>query len=202
MKSCFYLYTESGADTSSQSSRQLHANDRTEPFLWSYWAWRVVLSVPLDPVELPRRPGIRLCVLSAHRQPHRVPLANVAANHALVGDVLPHLALQVRLDPQPAQRIHPLRLLSREWRGRRVELRKVRPGTRESLQWRRWRGRLECRRGERRAWRDGGCGGRGEESGNGGQLRRVELAHATGVVDLQAGTDAAGGVATDPIEVG
>ena len=131
-----------------------------------------------------------------------MPLANIAANHALVSDVLPHLALQVRLNPQPAQRVHPLRLLSWEWRGRRVELREVRPGARQSLQRRRRRGRLECRRGERRAWWDGGRGGRGEEGGNGGQLRRVELAHATGVVDLQAGADAAGGVATDPVKVG
>jgi hypothetical protein len=157
--------------------------------------------VPLDPVELPRRPGIRLCVLSAHRQTHRVSLADIAANHALVGDVLPHLALQVSLDPQPAQRIHPLRPLLRErWRWR-IEPRKVHPRAWQSLQRRRWRGRLERGRGEWRTRGDGGRGRRGKESSDGGQLRRGELAHATGVVDLEAGADAAGCEATDPVEV-
>ena len=128
-------------------------------------------------------------------------LADIATNHALVGNVLPHLAFQVRLNPQPTQRIHTARLLSREWRRRRVEFREVGPCARQSLQRSRRRGRLECRRGEWRAWGDGGRGGRGEEGGNGGQLCCGELAHATGVVDLQAGTDATGGVATDPVEV-
>ena len=50
-----------------QPSGQLYAYDRTGPVFWSYWALRVVLSVPLDPVELPRRPSISLSVLSAHR---------------------------------------------------------------------------------------------------------------------------------------
>ena len=61
---------------------------------------------------------------------------------------------------------------------------------------------MECRCGEWRARGSRGRGRRGEEGGNGGQLCCGELAHATGVVDLQAGADAAGSVATDPIKVG
>ena len=163
--------------------------------------WRVVLTVPFDPVELPCRLRIRLCVLSAHGQTHRVSLANITADHALVGDILPHLPLQVRLDPQPAQRIHPFRPLLRKRRRRRIEPREVRPCARQSLQRRRRRGRLESGRGEWGTRGNGGRGRRGEESGDGGQLRRGELAHATGVVDLQTGADAAGRIATDPVEV-
>jgi len=57
----------------------------------------------------------------------------VAAHHALVRDILLHLALQVHLDLQPTQQIHPLRLLSWQRRGRRFELGEVRPRTWERL---------------------------------------------------------------------
>ena len=84
-----------------------------------------VLSMPLDPVQLPRRPCVRLRVLPAYRQTHRVSPADVTPNHPLVSNVLPHLALQVRLYLQPAQRVRALSFDSRKRRRRRVELRQV-----------------------------------------------------------------------------
>ena len=50
------------------------------------------LVVPLDPVELPRRPRVALRVLAPDGQVHRVPPSDVAADHALVRDVLAHLS--------------------------------------------------------------------------------------------------------------
>ena len=157
--------------------------------------------MPLHPVEFPRRPGISLRILSTHGESHRVSLADVTANHTLVRDVLPHFALQIRLDPQPAQWVRSLRPRLLEWWRRCIESREVRPRAWQSLQRRRQRGRLERGRGKWRARGDGGRGRRRKEGRNGSQLRRGEVAYTTGVVDLQAGADAAGRVATDPIEV-
>ena len=101
--------------------------------------------MPFDPVKLPRRPRIRLRILPAHRQTHRVPLADITANHSLVRNILAHLALQIRFYPQPAQRVHALRFNPREWRRRRVDLREVRACAGQILEGRR-----------------GGCGLEGE----------------------------------------
>src|ERR1700760_1132636 len=84
-----------------------------------------ILPMPLDSVELPRRLCIRLSVLPADGQTHRMPPADVAPDHPLVGNVLPHLAFQVRLYPQPTERICALGFHPWEWRGRRVKLREV-----------------------------------------------------------------------------
>ena len=46
--------------------------------------------MPLDPVKLPRRPRIHLRILPAHRQTHRVPLADITPNHLLVRNNLVH----------------------------------------------------------------------------------------------------------------
>ena len=101
------------------------------------------LPMPLHSVELPRRPCIRLRVLSAHREAHRVPLADVTPDHSLVRNILPHLALQVCLYPQPAQRVQPLRFGPWEGRGWRIELRKVGACPGQILEGRRWGRRLE-----------------------------------------------------------
>jgi hypothetical protein len=81
--------------------------------------------MPLDSVELPRRLRIRLRVLTADWQTHRVPPADVAPDHPLVSNVLPHLAFQVRLYPQPTEWVCALGFDPWEWRRRRVELREV-----------------------------------------------------------------------------
>jgi hypothetical protein len=111
--------------------------------------------MPLDPVKLSRRPRIRLRVLPAHRQTHRLPLADITPDHPLVRNILAHLALQVRFYPQPPQRVHALRFDPREGRRRRVDLREIRP-----------------------------CAGQIMEGGYGCHLGCGELADAAGVVDL------------------
>jgi hypothetical protein len=50
--------------------------------------------------------------------------------------------------------------------------------------------------------RDGQGGRRGEEGGDGCDLRWGELANVAGVADLEAGTDATGGVVAYSIEMG
>jgi hypothetical protein len=81
--------------------------------------------MPLDPVKLRRRPHIRLRVLPApvHSPADpSVPLADITPDHPLVRNILAHLALQVRFDPQPAQQVRALRFDPlEEWR-RYVEL--------------------------------------------------------------------------------
>jgi hypothetical protein len=81
--------------------------------------------MPLDPVEFSRRLCVRLRVLPANRQTHRMSLTNVAPDHALMSNILPHLAFQVRLYLQPAEWVRALGFDSWEWRRGCVELRKV-----------------------------------------------------------------------------
>ena len=81
--------------------------------------------MPLDSVELPRRLCVRLRVLPTYRQTHRMPPADVTPNHPLVSNVLPHLAFQVRLYPQPAERVRTLSFDPWKRRRGRVELREV-----------------------------------------------------------------------------
>ena len=166
------------------------------------WPTHQALPMPLHSVELPRRPCIRLRVLSAHRETHRVPLADVAPDHSLVRNILPHLALQVCLDPQPAQRVHPLRFGPWERRGWRVELRKVGACAGQILEGRGWGRRLEGEGCERPTCGDGRGGGRGEEGCDGCHLRCGEMTNAAGVVYLEAGANTAGRVATYPVEMG
>jgi hypothetical protein len=140
--------------------------------------------MPLDPVKFPGRPRIRLRVLPAHRQTHRVPLADITPDHPLVPNILAHLALQVSFYPQPAQRVHALRFDSREGRGWRVDLREVRPCAWQILEGRRGGRRPEGEGGQRRAWGYRGGGGGRKECGYGCHLGCGELADAAGVVDL------------------
>ena len=146
------------------------------------------LVVPLDPVELPRRPRVALRVLAPDGQVHRVPPSDVAADHTLVRDVLPHLPAQVRLDLDFAQAVDGSRgrLLRRRCRpwgrlpncGRDV----VRCGQRV--------------RGDRRGVRGGG-----KEGGEGRDLGLVEIADSAAVVDLHARAEAEGGRLPDAVEV-
>lgn len=155
----------------------------------------------LDSIQLPSRPSIRLRILPAHWKTHRMPLPDIAPDHPLVRDILPHLSLQVRFDPQPTQRVRTFCFVPREWRGRHVQFFEVRAYARQALERRRrWWGWLECGRREGRAGRDGRGGRRREEGGDGGHLCRRQLADATGVVDLEASADAAGGVTTYSVE--
>lgn len=62
-------------------------------------------------------------------------LANVTPDHALMSNVLPHLAFQVRLYLQPAEWICTLGFNSWEWRRRCVELRKVFACSGQALEW-------------------------------------------------------------------
>jgi len=131
-----------------------------------------------------------------------VPLADVTPDHSLMRNILPHLAFQVCLYPQPAQRVRALRFGSWERRGWRVELRKVGACTGQILEGRRWGRRLEGEGCEGPAWGDGRGGGRGEEGCDGCHLRRGEMANAAGVVYLEASANAAGRVVTYPVEMG
>jgi hypothetical protein len=155
-----------------------------------------------DSVELPCRLCIRLRVLPTYRQTHRMPLANVTSDHPLVSNILPHLALQVRFYPQPAQRVRALGLGLRERRRRCVELCEVCTCAGQVLQEHGPRRGLEGG-GRERCTRRGGRGGkRGEEGSNGCDLRWGELANAAGVADLEAGADATGGVVAYFVEKG
>ena len=86
---------------------------------------RGALPMPLDSVHLPRRLCVRLRVLPTYGQMHRMPPANVTPNHPLVSNILPHLAFQVCLYPQPTERVRALGFDPWKWRRRRVELREV-----------------------------------------------------------------------------
>ena len=114
---------------------------------------------------------------------HRVPPSDVAADHALVRDVLPHLSAQVRLDLDLPQAVYGSRglLLRRERLAQR--------------------GRDEARGGERVRGDWGGVGGGGEEGGEGGDLGLVEVAHSAAFVDLHAGAEAEGGFLANTVEV-
>ena len=79
----------------------------------------------LDSVELLRRLCVRPRSLSAYGQTHRMPLADVTANHPMVSNVLPQFAFQVCLYPQPTEWVHSLGLDPWQWRRSRVELREV-----------------------------------------------------------------------------
>lgn len=140
------------------------------------------LVVPLDPVELPRRPRVALCVLSPDRQMHRVPPSDVAADHTLVRDVLPHLPAQVRLDLNVPETIDGL--LDR-W---------LRRGLRQRRRHVVWCCERMCGDG-RRVCR------RREEGRERCYLRLVQVAHTTAVVDLHACAEAEGGFRPDAIEV-
>lgn len=59
------------------------------------------LSPSLNTVELLRSLRVVLRILATHGKTHCMPTADVAADHPLVGDVLPNLALQLGLNPQP-----------------------------------------------------------------------------------------------------
>lgn len=59
-----------------------------------------VLHSPVDPIELPRRLCVRLCILSSNRKTHSMPTTNVTTNHTLVSNVLQHLSSFLRLDLQ------------------------------------------------------------------------------------------------------
>ena len=56
-------------------------------------------------IELPRCLGVVLRVLSSDRIAHSVPLPYITSNHPLVGNVLSHLPLQLRLNSQIPQLI-------------------------------------------------------------------------------------------------
>ena len=113
---------------------------------------------------------------------HRVPPSDVAADHALVGDVLPHLSAEVRLDlnlPETVDRLWHGRLrgrLAKRW-GHEV-----------------WRS--ECMRGHR-----GRVCGRGEEGGQGRDLGLVQVADPAAVVDLHACAQAKCGFVSNSVEV-
>ncbi len=138
--------------------------------------------VSLDPVELPRRPRVALGVLSPDRQMHRVPPSDVAADHTLVRDVLPHLPAQVRLNLDFPETI--------DWR------RNLRLGHGLRQRWGHVGGCCE------HVWGDGGrVRGRGQEGSEGCHLRLVQVAHPTAVMDLHACTEALGGFLPDAVEV-
>jgi hypothetical protein len=60
--------------------------------------------------------------------------ADVTPDHALMSNILPHLAFQVRLYLQPAEWVRVLRFDSWEWRRGCVELRKVAAGSDQVLE--------------------------------------------------------------------
>jgi len=62
---------------------------------------------PVDPVEFLGRLRVVLCVLSPNRKTHGVSPSNVTSNHPLVGDILPNLLPQLRLDLQFPQGFIP-----------------------------------------------------------------------------------------------
>lgn len=111
--------------------------------------------------------------------------ANIAPNQPMMRDILPHLALQLRLDLQVLQPIfrNACLLAPRQlWcSGRGL-----------------WRDERGGREGERRERRNGGGGG--EEGREGGYLRGCEVAYFGTVVDLKPGADARGSVVPDPVE--
>ena len=84
-----------------------------------------ILPIPFDSVKFSCRLCVRLSVLPAYRQSHRMSPADVTADHALMSNILPYLAFQVRLYLQPAEWVRALGFDPWEWRGSCVELRKV-----------------------------------------------------------------------------
>jgi len=55
---------------------------------------------PVDPVELLGRLRVVLGVLSSDRETHGVSPSDITSNHPLVGNILPNLPPQFRLDLQ------------------------------------------------------------------------------------------------------
>ena len=107
------------------------------------------LPMLLHSVELSCCPCIHLHVLSAHRETHHVPLADITPNHSLVHNILPHLMLQVCLYLQPAQLVHPLCFGPWEQQGWHIELHKVGTCIGQILEGHRWGRWLEgegCKR--------------------------------------------------------
>lgn len=99
--------------------------------------------MPLDSVHLPCRLCVRLRVLPTYGQTHRMPLADITPNHPLVSNILPHLSFQIRLYPQPTERVRAFGFDPWKRRGRRVELREVCACSGQALERGGWRGRLE-----------------------------------------------------------
>ena len=77
------------------------------------------LVVPLDPVELPRRPRVALRVLAPDGQVHRVPPSDIRPNHPMMRNILPDFPPEVALNPQPPERVSATLDVARARAGRR-----------------------------------------------------------------------------------
>ena len=143
---------------------------------------RAWLEETLHPAELPRRFRVVLCVLPTYGETHCVSLSDITPDHTLMCNVFTHLPLQVRLDLDPAQRIHArMRVGGYGWGWTWVEeFVCANELTQRSIDpW-----RLETGRSERCTRNDWSGRRGGQESSERNDLIGCELPDFAGVVDL------------------